>query len=369
MKFLNILYYDILDLIRDKTSMVSMILIPIVVMTTLGITFSSSFSSSCEFKPETIIYVNNFTSSTNHDEETTILDLFLKLCKENNINFKESTSLNEGKKEVQVLRSILVEFKDNNIIIYKNSNNQYSTDIIVNILDTIAKKVSLSTEFRKDINIKDQTFVTTSSFQGKKSFTSYDYYGIVEITMMILYGSVYGFYSIYNNRRSNIESRCFQGNLSKISYILTKVLSSFIVTIIFLIPAMLYSVIILKTYWGKDFLSVMLLLLSLNFYGTTLGVLFGYIFKEEKQGSFFLNSLIIPLMTFLGGGYFYIGDGDKLFNLVRYVSPLTLINKSILSISFYEDYSKFYISILYCICLGFIFLISTLYIVNSKEEY
>lgn len=369
MKFLNVLYYDILDLMRDKTSMLSMTLIPIVLMTTLGITLSSSFSSSYEFKPKPIVYINNFTSSTNHDEENAILDLFLKLCKENNIDFKESTSLNEGKKEVQVLGSILVEFKDDNIIIYKNSNNRYSTDIIVNILDTIAKKVSLSNDLHESINIKDQTFVTTSSFQGKRSFSSYDYYGIVEITMMILYGSVYGFYSIYNNRRSNIESRCFQGNLSKTSYILTKVLSSFIVTIVFLIPAILYSIMILKTYWGKDFLSVILLLLSLNFYGTTLGVLLGYIFKEERQGSFFLNSLIIPLMTFLGGGYFYIGDGDKLFNLVRYASPLTLINKSILSISFYEDYSKFYISILYCICLGFIFLISTFYISNSKEGY
>jgi ABC-2 type transport system permease protein len=369
MKFLNVVFYDILDLLRDKTSMLSMIIFPIIFMTTLGITLSGAFSSSYEFNPKTVIYVNNISTTSEYSEEKLILNNFLDVGKENNITFKEISSLDEGKKEVQTANSILLEFKDKNIIVYKNSRNKYSTNIVISMLTSISKKVTLNSITNVNIKPLEEGFTTATEFQPKKGFTSYDYYGIVEITMMILYGSVYGFYAIYNNRRNKIEARCFQGNLSKNSYILTKVTSTFIVTVISLIPAMLYSLFILKAYWGEDFLSVIALLLSLNFFGTTLGILFGYIFKEEKHGSFFLNTLIIPVITFLGGGYIYLEDGNKLLDIVRYISPLTLINKSILSIAFYEDYSKFYISILYCLSLGILFLICTFSISSKKEAY
>ncbi|WP_346962278.1 ABC transporter permease [Clostridium sp.] len=369
MKFLSIVYYDILDLLRDKTSMLSMIIFPIILMTTLGITLSGAFSSSYEFKPKTVIYVNNLSTTSDYSEEKLILNNFLELGKKNNITFKEISSLEEGKKEVQTANSILLELKDKNIIVYKNSKNKYSTNIVISMLTSISKKVTLANITNGNIKTLEEGFTIATEFQPQKGFTSYDYYGIVEITMMMLYGSLYGFYSIYNNRRNKIEARCFQGNLSKNSYILTKVTSTFIVTVISLIPAMLYSLFILKAYWGEDFLSVIVLLFSLNFFGTTLGILFGYIFKEEKHGSFFLNTIIIPVMTFLGGGYVYLGDGNTLLDIVRYISPLTLINKSILSIAFYEDYSKFYISILYCVSLGILFLIFTFCISNKKEAY
>ncbi len=237
------------------------------------------------------------------------------------------------------------------------------------MLTSISKKVTLKSITNGNIETLKEGFTTATEFQPKKGFTSYDYYGIVEITMMVLYGSGYGFYTIYNNRRNKIEARCFQGNLSKSSYIITKITSTFFVTAISLIPAMLYSIFVLKAYWGEDYFSVIALLLSLNFFGTTLGILLGYIFKEEKHGSFFLNTLIIPVMTFLGGGYIYLEDGNKLLDIVRYISPLTLINKSILSIAFYEDYSKFYISILYSVALGILFLAFTFSISNKKEAY
>lgn len=369
MKLLNIVYYDILDLLRDKTSMLSMIILPIFFMTTLGITLSGTFSSSYEFKPKTVIYVNNISTASNYSEEKLILNNFLEVGKKNNITFKEISSLEQGKKEVQTANSILLEFKDNNIIVYKNSKNKYSTNIVISMLNSISQKVTLENITHGNIKTLEEGFSAATEFQSSKGFTSYDYYGIVEITMMVLYGSGYGFYTIFNNRRNKIEARCFQGNLSKNSYILTKVISTFIVTVISLIPAMLYSIFILKAYWGEDYFSVIILLLSLNFFCTTLGILFGYIFKEEKHGSFFLNTLIIPVMTFLGGGYIYLEDGNKLLDIVRYISPLTLINKSILSIAFYGDYSKFYISILYSVALGILFLIFTFYISNKKEAY
>lgn len=369
MKFLNVVYYDILDLVRDKTSMLSMIIFPILFMTTLGITLSGAFSSSYEFKPKTVIYVNNLSTTSDYSEEKLILNNFLELGKKNNITFKEISSVEEGQKEVQTANSIFLELRDKNIIVYKNSKNKYSTNIVISMLTSISKKVTLKSITNGNIETLEEGFTTATEFQPKKGFTSYDYYGIVEITMMVLYGSGYGFYTIYNNRRNKIEARCFQGNLSKNSYIITKVTSTFIVTVISLIPAMLYSIFVLKAYWGEDYFSVIALLLSLNFFGTTLGILLGYIFKEEKHGSFFLNTLIIPVMTFLGGGYIYLEDGNKLLDIVRYISPLTLINKSILSIAFYEDYSKFYISILYSVALGILFLAFTFSISNKKEAY
>jgi len=335
MKFLNVVYYDILDLLRDKTSMLSMIIFPILFMTTLGITLSGAFSSSYEFKPKTVIYVNNLSTTSDYSEEKLILNNFLELGKKNNITFKEISSVEEGQKEVQTANSIFLELEDKNIIVYKNSKNKYSTNIVISMLTSISKKVTLSTITNGNIESLEEGFTTATEFQQKKGFTSYDYYGIVEITMMVLYGSLYGFYTIYNNRRNKIEARCFQGNLSKNSYILTKVTSTFIVTVISLIPAMLYSIFVLKANWGEDYFSV----------------------------------IIIPVMTFLGGGYIYLEDGNKLLDIVRYISPLTLINKSILSIAFYEDYSKFYISILYSVALGILFLTFTFCISNKKEAY
>jgi len=241
-------------------------------MTTLGITLSGAFSSSYEFKPKTVIYVNNLSTTSDYSEEKLILNNFLELGKKNNITFKEISSVEEGQKEVQTANSIFLELKDKNIIVYKNSKNKYSTNIVISMLTSISKKVTLSTITNGNIESLEEGFTTATEFQQKKGFTtatefqqkkgftSYDYYGIVEITMMVLYGSLYGFYTIYNNRRNKIEARCFQGNLSKNSYILTKVTSTFIVTVISLIPAMLYSIFVLKANWGEDYFSVITLI-------------------------------------------------------------------------------------------------------------
>jgi len=143
MKFLNVVYYDILDLVRDKTSMLSMIIFPILFMTTLGITLSGAFSSSYEFKPKTVIYVNNLSTTSDYSEEKLILNNFLELGKNNNITFKEISSVEEGQKEVQTANSIFLELKDKNIIVYKNSKNKYSTNIVISMLTSISKKVTL----------------------------------------------------------------------------------------------------------------------------------------------------------------------------------------------------------------------------------
>lgn len=371
MRIIRQVWYEVLNAFRDKAAISSMIIFPIAFMIILGAALSGAFNNIVDTNPVQVIYYDN-----GEKEAKEVFETFKDNSNIKNITFKEIDTLEEGKKEVSKdSNGILMELKRNNIKVYKNEKEGLSVGIVMGALNSIAERygainaiVQVAPEKLENIdNDFSKGYIKTNKIELGRQLTSYGYYGIVEITMMFLYGSLFGFFSIYHGRRMRIEGRVFSTGVTKIEYVLCKFASNFIITIITLIPAFLFSIFVMKTYWGDDPLALGAILLSFNVFCSALGVSFGYFFNDDNLGQLILNSIIIPALTFLGGGYMYIGQNTTgVFDFVTKLSPVRWVNRSIINIAYDNNYAMFKQAVIINLALGGLLLLSAVFL--KKEE-
>lgn len=371
MRAVRVIWYMMLGQFRDKSGVISMIVFPIIFMTILGLALSSAFKNEAELSPIKVVYVDNGSEGTR--------DIFKRLIDEggkNKITFSKLSSIGEGKDRVKKDGGIvLVEIKEKEIDVYKNEQETISVNVVLQMLKTISDRYSVYGQIikvspqgvNKINNDFSKDYTVLSKINIGRSMSSFDYYGIVEITMMLLYGAQFAFYSVHLGRKKRVENRILSAGILRVEYMMYLLISSFVVVSITMVPAFLYSFFILKTYWGTSPWSILAILASLNFFATSLGVCLGWLFKEEKTGQILMTTIIIPILTFLGGGYMYFDENvNNIFNLVTKISPMRWVNRSIINIIYSSDYSKFNYTLTINLVLGLMFLMLALIV--RKEE-
>jgi len=87
-----------------------------------------------------------------------------------------------------------------------------------------------------------------------------------------------------------------------------------------------------------------------------LGVGLGFLFKNENVAGGVLN-FMIPILVFFGGSYMPVdGFGNKIFQLMSYISPVRWVNRSIFDVIYNNDYSKVPITIIINLTVAVAFL-------------
>ncbi len=119
--------------------------------------------------------------------------------------------------------------------------------------------------------------------------------------------------------------------------------------------------------YGQNFFVVPLALLPFVLLVIAAGVLLSIIFKENHRVDAILNSLIIPVLCFLGGGYAAFYELSGLFNILTNISPLRWFNKGILN--YIYDGNSAYLNnwLLLGSIVSFVLIIS-IGILSSMEE-
>lgn len=345
MKFFRYVFYDILASFRAKEGIISMVILPIAFMTLLGFALKNTFVSEVKFNSTKVIYVDN-----SNEKSKGIFEIFKSEGDKYKIDLNQVEDLEKGREAVKLDNTkILLELKDDQIIVYENSLKGIQVNYVVGVIKSIAQRYALYEEITRvspeGIKTVDNDFTKdyteVKEIDLGRTIGSFDYYAIVEITMMVLYGSLFTLYSFVEGRKGGRAQRLTQTGNSKLFYAGGMITSKFIVVIITLIPSFIYSKYALKVYWGGDYLSIAAILLSLNFFAVALGAVIGELFEDEKVSSMMLNSVVMPVLTFLGGGYIYIGeDVNKFLDIATKISPLRWVNRSIVNIIYSGNYEK-----------------------------
>jgi len=140
--------------------------------------------------------------------------------------------------------------------------------------------------------------------------------------------------------KSKIKDRIIGSGISNFKYYL----SQFIGMNIYSYGSLLitYSIcrLLLDINYGPIYLlplSAIPFLIIINGIGTILGI----ISINMQSISSIIQTVLIPLLTMLGGGYVAISykDSESIFNKIGYISPLTWFNKSIFTAIYSEDFS------------------------------
>lgn len=331
----------ILNCIRDRKNLIFMIFFPLFLVFLIGSTLSSYFdkeNNNIAIEDLSIYYIDEGDKKTKE-----VFDTFTDIVKGSkdieNIQLKEISNIDEGKKEVRINRAILLHLRENTIEMYSNNNSSIRSSIVYQILESISDRYNAITEVytinpvkaEEIINYNNNgNFIEEENIPYEQSPSSMDYYGVAEIGLMLFYFINYPLFNIRHNKKNNIKDRVKLSGISASKYYLSSFIGFFIFSYGVALTTYILSYIIFDVNYGDNLLVLPLAMIPFLIIVNGLGTIIPMISDDDKVSVAILQNIIIPVLCFLGGGYIAVyGEMDGIFNLITKISPLRWFNSSI----------------------------------------
>lgn len=369
----------ILNCIRDRKNLFFMILFPIFLIFIVGSTLSSYFNSmdnSVFVGDFNIYYLNEGDKKINE-----VFDTFKSVVEESKdiegISIKEVRNIDDGKKEVRVNRAVLLHLKGDSIDIYSNDKSFIKNSLVYGILESITDRYNAVTEVYKINPMKagqiissteEISFIKSNDIPYEKSPSSMDYYGVAEIGLMMFYFVSYPLFLLKEDKLNNIKDRIKLSGLSLNKYYLSSFIGCFIFSYSVALINYILSNILFDINYGENLLIMPLAMIPFLIIVNGVGILIPLIFKEDKVANTVIQNVIIPVLTFLGGGYIAIyGELEGVFNLITNISPLRWFNSSIFR-SIYSGNNSLLVDWMIFGFAVLVILIILIFFISKKEE-
>lgn len=365
-----------INYIRNKKTMVTFIIFPIILMSLLGVLLSSAFSTT-----KSIGKIDLYYYSQNANTESTQI---IKVLKENSskagITFKEASSIESGKNEVKLDGASFVIFDGKNIDVYNNVQNTIQSTMVNEYIGSIIKASNAITESFKMNPIKTETYlksgdhaagnITVDKVPKKKEISSYAYYAVAELTLFALYISIVPLLAIDYDERKGIKNRLKLAGFSDLKYYLGNSIGYFFVSIILTLPGYLFAQFVLGVDWGNPIISYGSILL-LTITCVMLGQVVSAIFNNAQKSVNIIKAVLIPILAFLGGAYMPIANGvinvSGMFDVLTKISPLRWINLGLMNYMTDGTYTDLGISAAINIGIIIVFII-ILAVISKRRE-
>ncbi|VYT90249.1 ABC transporter permease [Clostridium tertium] len=369
----------ILNCIRDRKNLFFMILFPLFLIFIVGGTLSSYFDSmnkSVFVGDFNIYYLNEGDEKINE-----VFDTFKNVVEESkdieDISIKKIDNIDEGKKEVRVNRAVLLHLKGDTIEVYSNDESFIKNSLVYGILESITDRYNAVTEVYEINPMKageiinsneDTSFIKSDDIPYEKTPNSMDYYGVAEIGLMMFYFISYPLYFLKEDKLNNIKDRIKLSGLSLNKYYLSSFIGFFIFSYCVALINYILSNILFDINYGDNLLIMPLAMIPFLIIVNGIGVLIEIILKDDKVANTLVQNIIIPALTFLGGGYIAIyGEIDGLFNLITEISPLRWFNRSIFR-SIYSNDNSLLVNWMIFGIVVLVILIILIFFISKREE-
>ncbi|WP_392486324.1 ABC transporter permease [Haloimpatiens sp. FM7315] len=375
MNIFNVLMKELKIQFRDKKAMSIMTIFPIILIVILGTAFSGSFKNTTIISDVKVGYFIE-----DKGQLTSAMSKFTEEFHNLDIKFNKIESKEEGINNVKNCKYdvfINVNSKNKKIELYKNERYNLTAGLIENIMDIFVDKCNLNMELYRINPVeagkiisekeKEPSFISLKTLNGKNSPRAKDYYSITMISLIILYSSLAGTFSIKAESYNNTKNRLFYAPVKKFEVFIGKTMGLTIITFFQILLVFLFSKYILKTYWGEHILLELIIFLTLIIMSLSIGMAVAFLFKSDEASSAGLNS-IIPIFAFLGGAYAPINfkEGSIFMNICK-ISPLKWTNDGLLKLIYANDTSYVGIAIAINLTIAVILLIFSSLMFRKEE--
>lgn len=158
--------------------------------------------------------------------------------------------------------------------------------------------------------------------------TSYDYYGVAILVFAVLNGATISANSFMEERIKMGNIRILYSPVKSYWLYLSKIIGSFIFSVVCHLLLLGALVLCFGMQLGKGHYEILiLLLLSGEIFASTLGVFMCCLLKSESSANQVL-SLLIQLLSCLGGIFFSLDRFGEVFRMVSYLSPVKWLLQS-----------------------------------------
>ena len=334
--------------IKDRKNIIFMIFFPVFLVLVIGsaltnlmedatyeLTKSTIYYYSEDNNDDTINFFKSIMEEIKTDEDT---DLF---------EFKEASTIDEGKNFVRTNRDIFIVQKGGQVEFYSNDESLIKPTYVYGTLKSILKEKELKEIVYKIYSLNNMQFEEVS-FESNinevliekiKTPSSMDYYGVAEIGLIVFYFIFYPVETLRGDTKIKIKDRIIGSGISNFKYYFAQFLGMSIYSYISILISYAICNLIFDINYGGIYLLPLAMIpyiIVINGIGTILGII---ALKLENLSSL-IQTAIIPVLVMLGGGYIAMSytDTESILSKLAYISPLTWFNKSMFRAIYLDDF-------------------------------
>lgn len=329
-----------LQIFRDRTALLMMVVFPILMILILSFAFKSSFNTAATVPKLTVRYQLEGKETEYQKNFITFLKL---LNKELHLEAKETKDIAKAKQKVSegALTAALEVKSDQNIEVTTNSINQQNADLInmlVNIYVDNAKTydsiASLYPEAISNIKKRKIDYIASSSVQTSKGMSSADYYAISMFTMITFYSIMSAMNLVLSDRQQGVASRIYLTGVSNSAILLGKLIGGMLATAVQLTLLYVFTRFVLRVNWGTNDWQIIGVTASLVYLSVAIGIGLATGIRNQSFLTVASNA-VIPIFAFLGGSYIPLSTlNSALINQLSNISPIKWVNDSLFYLIF-----------------------------------
>jgi len=342
MKLIWIILFTIKRYSRDTKTLILMILFPIVLILILGLSLKSIFNETgTDLLKEkiSVYYIDNdkqkISSYIEKAFESSNIFNVIKINSPREISKKNNYCIVEIEKDFS--KNVLSD-KKVFIYLYYNKLNKLNQSILETFLDVVISRTNYAIVLVKNGEYKqlydlDKFSSTIIKGEIKKNElpNAMSYYAVTMLVLIMLYGAIYGIFiigdEIVHNTIKKVKIAPTNITLVFVGKTIATVISIFIEAMV----VVLVSKFLFGANWGNNYLSLSIVIFVFSMFVTILGLTVMLIFNDGKKANAFLQ-ILIPLSTFVAGGYFRFDAHSGVFKVIRDFSPNYITQNTIFNI-------------------------------------
>lgn len=341
MNIFHVAYYTVLRNLRDRKSMASMLLLPIILILILGSALSSSYSVSAIGKTSVAYLNKDAGEGSKYFNEFLKNEEIEKMLRITNVEtFEEGKNLISNNKVSGLIvinedYSDLLKAGNKGIIEVYSGNKGFRVSFIQNIIDSFINGAntitamqrlgSTSVNYSRVSNIEEMPITT----EGKLP-RAIDYYAITMLAMILMYGALYGCHGIGEDFIEGKGKRMRTTPIKPFEIFIGKTIGTVFSIECQALVLILFTKFVYKANFGENLGTIIFISLTLATFSTGLGAMLAMVIGDRMKASSIL-SLAIPVFTFISGGYTKIEAGNSIFSKIMYLSPNYLAQSAMFS--------------------------------------
>lgn len=377
MKVLYVILYNMKRELRHKTSLMYMLLLPIILILILGNALKVEYTPS-DIKEAQVYYCSEDNGEISKEFEDYIKsDEFKDLIDVKKVNSKE-----EGLKLIKTdERSSLIYLdgkftdnirkgKDGYVNIY-NERDNIQAKIVKNIVEGFcdvgnAVYASYLIGGEGEYSYEGNNVIDSPIDINGKVPRAIDYYAVTMLVMILMYGANYGSNSIISVYAENEGIRLQTTPTRRIQILIGNIASSVLIVFIEGLLLMLFAKFVYKANYGHNIYIIIVIIFSMSVFSNFMGMMIGTLIKNQERASSIIGIFVVAC-TFISGGYMKFVINNPVYQKIIQFIPNGMAQNAMFNVIYNSNQAAVKTNIL-AIWVGIVICMSVS-IVASKRGY
>ncbi len=348
MRLGTMFYYTLIQNWRDRSTYLEMLFLPILLIFILGISLGNAFQSPFISDTE-VAYFNedkgpigeSFEMFMRHEESTDLLSLTPVISADEGIQLVE-----EGQVHAFIhVPADLLQGETVKLQLIGSHQHNFRFTIVESMLESFVSGVNMVLAM-EEINPDSLLMVRENSIEARSLQASdvrpgaMDYYAVTMLVMFMMYGTTYAVFGMKHAYLNTTGHRIRTTPIRPIEHYLGLVLANMLTVLIQGIILVTFTRFVFGVNWGNNLPLLFLILLLTGIMAIGLGTAIVMVTGNETLSGNIVM-VLVPVMTFLAGGFFRLGlpDGSFLYYL-QYLSPNYLAQTALFNTIYAGDFQR-----------------------------